>query len=102
MSDKILRNVSNEEDIRKEMSILSSLNSKIIDGNINLSILRNFLSKRVLYQQKAIEKISLYLITYLKGLRLRESPLTFLLAGPTAVGKTSLAFAIADYVKKRT
>lgn len=68
-------------------------------GGSRLLDMKGFLRKRVLGQDKAIDKVSQRLIMAHAGISQRKGPLAvFFFMGPTGVGKTEMAKSIAEFL----
>ena len=95
----LLRNKVTEDEITKIISKWTSIpTEKLQEGEkekiLNLS---NFLHKRVIGQDEAVEKVSEAILRSRAGISDPRRPIgSFLFLGPTGVGKTELAKSLAE------
>ena len=99
------KNEVTEITIAKVLSDKTSIPLDIITGHLEeigqsrLLKLEEFLKKRVIGQDKAIETVCQHLLMAHAGLVKRQSPLSvFLFLGPTGTGKTELAKSIGEFL----
>lgn len=79
----------------------TGLPADLLDDSIplDLSDVRNFFEKRIMGQPEAVEAVIDLLMLIKAGLTDQSKPFgVFLFVGPTGVGKTELARALAEYV----
>ena len=96
---RILSEVVTEEEIAKIVSKLTNIPvSKISQGDKEKVLhLKEILGKRVIGQDEAIELISDAILRQRAGIKDQNKPIgSFLFLGPTGVGKTEVARALAE------
>jgi len=87
--------------VEKVFSIYSGLPLLVIDTNktVKVNDIRNWFRERIIGQEAAIEAIVDSIIMFKAAINDPDKPLgTFLFVGPTGVGKTELAKALAVYL----
>ncbi len=97
--DNLLRNKVTEDEIAKIISRWTGIPvAKLIEGEREkLLHLSEILHKRVIGQDEAVEKVSEAIIRSRAGISDPKKPIgSFLFLGPTGVGKTELAKALAE------
>ena len=97
LSDKMLREFLSEGNLSEVIYNYLKVNPEVVN-NPDFERIYSYLKERILFQEKAIEKIAKWLAAYLSGFR-RNKPLTFLFTGPTGTGKTLTAEVIAELIK---
>ncbi len=93
------RNTVTPHDIEKVISKITGVPTSRMseDDTTRLASLEADLKKRVIGQDKAVEKVTLAIKRSRAGLNAGEKPIgSFLFSGPTGVGKTELAKSLAD------
>ena len=97
--DRILSEVVTENDIAKIVSKLTNIPlNKIAEGEKEKVLhLKETLEKRVIGQDEAIKLVSNAIIRQRAGIKDQNKPIgSFLFLGPTGVGKTEVARALAE------
>ncbi|MDX4028673.1 type VI secretion system ATPase TssH [Aliarcobacter skirrowii] len=97
--NKFIQERVSKDEIAKVISSWTGvpLGNMVSEQIKNVMELENNLQKRVIGQNKAIEYLSKFLQIFVSGLKKENSPSgVFLLVGPSGVGKTETARAIAD------
>ncbi|OCL96685.1 Chaperone protein ClpB [Aliarcobacter thereius] len=97
--NKFIQERVSKDEIAKVISSWTGvpLGNMVSEQIKNVMELENNLQKRVIGQNKAIEYLSKFLQIFVSGLKKEDSPSgVFLLVGPSGVGKTETARAIAD------
>lgn len=101
--NKVINNkektVVTEEDIISVISLKTGipLNKKTPEDSDRIRLMKCYLSERVIGHEYAVEKVTNAICRAKSGLRDDRRPTaSFLFAGPTGVGKTELAKALAD------
>ena len=98
-SNSLLRNKITEEEIAKIISRWTGIPvSKLVESERNKILnLDKILHKRVIGQDEAVEKVTEAIIRSRAGIQDEKRPIgSFLFLGPTGVGKTELAKALAE------
>ena len=98
-SDSLLRNKITEEEIAKIIARWTGIPvTKLMESERNKILnLDNILHKRVIGQDEAVEKVTEAIIRSRAGIQDEKRPIgSFLFLGPTGVGKTELAKALAE------
>ncbi len=98
---KMLKEEVDEEDIAEVVSAWSGVPvSKLLEGEVEKLIhMEDRLRQRVVGQEEALEKVSNAIRRARAGLQDPNRPLgSFLFLGPTGVGKTELARALAEFL----
>lgn len=87
-----------EQDVRAAISqrIGAPVGAPQAEERLRLAQLREALEQRVLFQPAAIKAATTALVSRRMSRRANERPLALLLVGPSGVGKTSLAAALAE------
>ena len=97
--DSLLRNKVTEDEIAKIISRWTGIPiTKLMEGEREKIInLQEILHKRVIGQKEAVEKVSEAIIRSRAGIGDPKRPIgSFMFLGPTGVGKTELAKALAE------
>ncbi len=97
----LLKEVVSEEDIAHVVSRWTSIPvSKMLESEMEkLALMEDVLSKRVVGQEEAIRAVSNALRRSRAGIGEENRPIgTFIFLGPTGVGKTELARALAEFM----
>jgi len=98
---KILKEEVNEEDIAQVVSRWTGIPvSKMLqEETIKLSKMEEILKKRVVGQEEAISTVSNAVRRSRTGIAEEDKPIgSFIFMGPTGVGKTELALALAEFM----
>ena len=98
-SDSLLRNKITEEEIAKIIARWTGIPvTKLMESERNKILnLDSILHKRVIGQDEAVEKVTEAIIRSRAGIQDEKRPIgSFLFLGPTGVGKTELAKALAE------
>lgn len=98
-SNSLLRNKITEEEIAKIISRWTGIPvSKLVESERNKILnLDKVLHKRVIGQDEAVEKVTEAIIRSRAGIQDEKRPIgSFMFLGPTGVGKTELAKALAE------
>lgn len=98
---KFIKERVSKDEVAKVISSWTGvpLGSMISEQIKNVMELEKNLQSRVIGQNKAIEYLSQFLQIFVSGLKKENSPSgVFLLVGPSGVGKTETARAIADFM----
>ncbi len=98
-SNSLLRNKITEDEIAKIISRWTGIPvSKLVESERNKILnLDKILHKRVIGQDEAVEKVTEAIIRSRAGIQDEKRPIgSFLFLGPTGVGKTELAKALAE------
>ncbi len=98
-ADSLLRDTVNEEEIAKIVARWTGIPvSKLVEGEREKLVgLEGILHKRVIGQDEAVEKVSEAILRSRAGISNPSRPIgSFLFLGPTGVGKTELAKALAE------
>ena len=98
-NDSLLRNKITEEEIAKIISRWTGIPvSKLVESERNKILhLDKVLHKRVIGQDEAVEKVTEAIIRSRAGIQDSKRPIgSFMFLGPTGVGKTELAKALAE------
>ncbi len=99
--EPLLRQEVNEEEIADVVSNWTGIPvSRMLESEMSkLAKMEKILGERVIGQEEALQKISNALRRSRAGLSAPDRPIgTFLLMGPTGVGKTELARSLADFL----
>lgn len=97
----LLKEEVTEEDVAKVLSRWTGIPAEKLQKNESLKLLdmENVLKSRVIGQDQAINKIAAAIQVHRAGLTDPAKPIgSFLFLGPTGVGKTEVAKALADYL----
>lgn len=97
----LLKEEVTEEDVAKVLSRWTGIPAEKLQKNESLKLLdmENVLKSRVIGQDQAIDKIAAAIQVHRAGLTDPAKPIgSFLFLGPTGVGKTEVAKALADYL----
>ena len=98
-SDSLLRNKITEEEIAKIIARWTGIPvTKLMESERNKILnLDSIIHKRVIGQDEAVEKVTEAIIRSRAGIQDEKRPIgSFLFLGPTGVGKTELAKALAE------
>ncbi len=97
----LLKEEVTEEDVAKVLSRWTGIPAEKLQKNESAKLLdmENVLKSRVIGQDQAIDKIAAAIQVHRAGLTDPAKPIgSFLFLGPTGVGKTEVAKALADYL----